>query len=59
MTIKLPLKRSFASLCDFLATLRDSLTIAAEGATNNETAIDALRTAIIAGTVSIEESEET
>ena len=54
MTIKLPLRSSFAFLCDFLATLRDGLNVVAEGATNNETAVDNLRTAIIAGTVSVE-----
>ncbi len=54
MTIKLPLQRSFAFLCGFIATLRDGLETVAEGATDNETAVDALRTAIIAGTVSVE-----
>ena len=54
MTIKLPLKRSFAFLCEFLVTLHNGLKIVAEGATNNETAVDKLRTAIIAGTVSVE-----
>lgn len=56
MAIKLPLKRSFAFLCEFIATLHDGLKIVAEGATNNETAIDNLRTAIIAGTVSVKSS---
>ncbi len=58
MTIKLPLARSFASLCDFIATLHDGLEIVAEGATNNETAIDNLRTAIIEDTVSIKQNSE-
>ena len=51
MAIKLPLECSFASLCAFIATLRDGLEIVAEGATDNETAIDGLCTAIIAGEV--------
>ena len=54
MAIKLPLRRSFAFLCDFIATLHDGLNVVAEGATDNETAVDRLRAAIIAGTVSVE-----
>lgn len=53
MTIKLPLERSFAFLCNFIDTLHSGLNIVAEGATNNEITIDELRTAIIAGTVSV------
>ena len=52
MAIKLPLQNSFAFLCNFVATLRDGLQIVAEGATENEQAIEDLRRDIIAGTVS-------
>ena len=54
MAIKLPLKSSFAFLCDFIATLHNGLNLVAKGATDNETAVDKLRAAIIAGTVSVE-----
>ena len=52
MSIKLPLQDSFAFLCNFVGTLRDGLQIVAEGATENEQAIEDLRRDIIAGTVS-------
>ncbi|MBQ6554125.1 MAG: hypothetical protein IJL89_02725 [Firmicutes bacterium] len=53
MVIKLPLGYGFAFLCDFIAALHDGLNVVAEGATDNETAVDRLRAAIIAGTVSV------
>ena len=59
MAIKLPLRNSFAFLCNFVATLLSGLEIVAEGATGNETAVDELRTAIIAGTVSAGQGEGT
>ncbi len=59
MAIKLPLQNSFAFLCNFVTTLCSGLEIVAEGATGNETAVDELRTAIIAGTVSAGQGEGT
>ena len=59
MSIKLPLQDSFAFLCNFVSTLRSGLELVAEGATGNETAVDELRTAIIAGTVSAGQGEGT
>ncbi len=53
MAIKLPLAGSFAFLCNYVALLRPGLQIVAEGAMDNETAVDELRTAIITGTVTI------
>ena len=54
MAIKLPLENGFAFLCDFIAALHSGLNVVAEGATDNETTVDRLRTAIIAGTISVE-----